>query len=263
MLPLIPAALICLISPQGQQTPDAKERLSEAIKANDWASVYRLGQPLLIQSKAPENDQERRTLGIVWFAAFSETQAGRAKENTILCLEKSTRLIPGEPLPWYYLGAQFNQLGQHNKALEALDHYLSLRPDEPHGNYEKGFALNALDRAEEALSALQTAVRNKPEDAGFRVELAFSLNHLKRPKEALPHLEKAITLQPKLSAYMELSWTYRLLDRWEEALVAIERAEKLGMDPQVATEQRELIRRKQVTSAETKTEEDIKAKGKP
>lgn len=263
MLAMIPAAIICLTLPQGQPAPDGNESLSAAIKANDWILVYRLGQHLLRQTENPTSEAEKRTLGAVCFAAYSETQAGRAKEDSLKCLERCTQLLPTEAMPWYYLGAHLNQLEQHEKALVALARYQSIQPKEPHGNYEKGYALNALDRATEAIPPLQEAVQSMPEEAGFRVELAFSLNHLKRPNEALPHLEKAAALKPKLSAYVELSWTYRLLGRWADALTALEKAVAMGMDPKLAAEQRQSIKDRETPTSQTLTEAAVRDKGTP
>ena len=75
-----------------------------------------------------------------------------------------------------------------------------------------------------ALAAAERAVALGPNEANGYVMLASVLNHTGQPEKAIGLVKKAMRLNPEYSGWYDLTlgWSYALLDRYEEAMAALQ-----------------------------------------
>ena len=85
---------------------------------------------------------------------------------------------------------------------------------------------------EEALDDLTKARLKDPRSAIAAYYLGATLKKMQQYSKALPNLMEAVTLQPPVKeAYPELADVYYVLGKNDEALKALESAEREGVDP--------------------------------
>ena len=98
------------------------------------------------------------------------------------------------------LGLLFNQLKNHQEALDYFNQALILDPDTPTAVYQKAETLKNLSRFTEALQTLDPLLAKNPKDRQYnalQIQLLFSLN---RDSQALQKINSLITLTPEDSA---------------------------------------------------------------
>jgi tetratricopeptide (TPR) repeat protein len=196
-----------------------------------------LGQP---QPEYADATEWRRVQGFTWFAAARTNK--RSKRLTALsCLQKAMELIPDQHEVWYALGAEWNRLGRSAEALAPLREYLRRVPENPDGRFELAFALNALDQVTEALPILTQLSKEQPGTPFIENERGFALNHLGRPEEALAALDLGLKKASTMAGWIERSISLRMLERWDEAIDALEKAVASGLDPKLAEDRRRQI----------------------
>jgi len=95
-----------------------------------------------------------------------------------------------------------------------------------------GISYFRMGNYEEALDDLTKARIKDPWSAVAAYYLGATLKKMQQYSKALPHLMEAVTLQPVAKeAYPELAEVYSVLNRNDEALKALESAEREGIEP--------------------------------
>jgi len=89
-----------------------------------------------------------------------------------------------------------------------------------------------LGNYEEALDDLTRARIKDPRSSIAAYYLGATLKKMQQYNKALPHLMEAVTLQPAAKeAYLELADVYYALNRYDDALKALESSEREGVEP--------------------------------
>ncbi|HMI94030.1 MAG TPA: tetratricopeptide repeat protein, partial [Polyangiales bacterium] len=126
------------------------------------------------------------------------------------------------------LGRAYTALGQHERALERLEHSARLEPN-AEVDLTRAQSLRALGRLPEAEELLRDALTRKPDDAVSARELAALLTVSGKHREAADAFERATSLRPQDPAVRaELGRAYARLERTEEAAAAFAHAIRLG-----------------------------------
>lgn len=99
----------------------------------------------------------------------------------------------------------------------------------------RGLICSHTDRKAQATEAFAAAVRQKPGDAEAQLRLGEALRAEGRPLDAIDPLRRSAALQPSVSAYFQLSKSYRDLGRSAEAQRASESLKSLEDQRAVAT----------------------------
>ncbi len=105
-----------------------------------------------------------------------------------LSITKETSEIPEAYL---FLGRSYHSLKQFPKAVQYLNHYLSLIPNSPTGNFFLGRSLLSLGYAKNAVKYLKIAVESRPESMHANGFLGIAYLKSGRSDIALTYLAKA------------------------------------------------------------------------
>lgn len=155
--------------------------------------------------------------------AMLETQEDY--DSALWHYEIAVERAPQQAEYWWRLGRAVLELGDKNRAREALERALSLDPDaaDAHAALARLFAQENDGRA--ALVHSQRAAELRPEEPSFQVQLAEAFAYLRRFDEARQALDRAVQFAPGdtelLARYGEMALAVGL---HHEALGAFERA---------------------------------------
>ncbi len=129
----------------------------------------------------------------------------------------------------FQTGAEYEKLGEFDKAVEAFELLLSLNPHHhPTLNYLGYMLADKGERLDEALVMIEKAVGAEPDNGAYLDSYAWVLYKLGRYSEALAQIRKAVTLVPDDPVVTEhlgdihaaLGHTEEARDAWSKALAA-------------------------------------------
>ena len=146
-------------------------------------------------------------------------------ETAVPCFQNVTRLVPGEPNAWYYLGVIHQDAGRFDEALAALTETLKSRPDDLPSLLRQGEILLQLRRLDEAEQSFQAAARLDPDGAAVRFGLGRVASAERRYEDAAEHFRATLAKQPDAdSVYHPLGMALRRLKQMDAAKEALTRA---------------------------------------
>ncbi len=131
----------------------------------------------------------------------------------------------------FNLGLSYLRQRRYSDALAQFDRLLSVDPLYPQGQLQRGVALEQLKRYREGIVALRQYLALHPDDSFAQIKLGEALCGQGKFPEAIELLNKAATAPgPQASrAYSQLGFTYYDMARYQDALVALDKA--LKIDP--------------------------------
>ncbi len=107
------------------------------------------------------------------------------------------------------------------EAEEFFKRAIELTPGDAFTHFQYGFLLVATGRPEAAIAEGRRAVEISPLELTIRVALAEILQFARRHDEAIEECRKMIALDPRFPrAYLDLSWIYESVGRYDSAAVA-------------------------------------------
>ena len=146
-------------------------------------------------------------------------------ETAVPCFVNVTRLVPGEPNAWYYLGVIHQDAGRFDQALEALDQVLAVRADDLPSLLRRGEIQFQQRRLDEAYEAFQRALELVPQSASANFGMGRVVNARRQWPEAIEFFEKTLSLQPDAdSVYHPLGLAHRRLKNLPAAREALAKA---------------------------------------
>lgn len=145
--------------------------------------------------------------------------------------KKCIELSPGYFEAYLHLGWTLSNLERYEEALKTFDKLIELKPDEMKGHHGRSQSLFTLKRYEEVIAYNEELVERLPAFSGFwELTRTAALNQLGRHEEALDSVTKIkpeeIKPLPSYAYYLSLAETFCLLNRYDEALNALNE----GMD---------------------------------
>jgi adenylate cyclase len=113
-----------------------------------------------------------------------------------------------------------------DKAFELAQKATSLNESLPQAHYLLGFVHLWERRHEDAIAALEKVIALEPNDADGHAGLAEILTWVGREEEAVELVKEAMRLNPHYPVWYLtiLGWAYTIMERYEEAIEALERA---------------------------------------
>ncbi|NOX37510.1 MAG: tetratricopeptide repeat protein [Calditrichaeota bacterium] len=142
-------------------------------------------------------------------------------EKAIICFRTACKLDPGTIEAWINLGILLFDLGKYRESIEALNFAHQRRPEQPLIPFYLGNNYYNLKDYERALQYYQEVLRLDPQfpTAEFYLQLGNTYTTLEKPVEALKAYRKAAELKPDMaSAYNNMGSTLVTLGKIEEAL---------------------------------------------
>ncbi|MCA9113978.1 MAG: tetratricopeptide repeat protein [Planctomycetaceae bacterium] len=121
---------------------------------------------------------------------------GEQYELAIKHFQRMTVLDPRIGKPWINLGAVYNRMGDHNRAVEALRKGIPKERNCAHGHYNLGLAYRGLGQQSMAISAYREAIRIDPEMAEAHQNLANAYVDMGSHQQAITHYKKALEIDP-------------------------------------------------------------------
>jgi tetratricopeptide (TPR) repeat protein len=183
---------------------DATQAALDDIGANGlMAASHHLAQLRQVMADMPEpfeaaserGDQEIvRTASLEDCAAFATAYLGAGGAKRVAC--------QGNPYPTagFYLGSYFNEIGQPDQALAALDQALAAAPNVPLVLAERNAALIALQRWDDVLAGADRGLAQRQLSARDHALMlrnrGYALTELKRLDEAQQAYEQSLTFEP-------------------------------------------------------------------
>lgn len=99
-------------------------------------------------------------------------------------------------LEWVEKGNAFEQLGEHNKAIEAYDKAIAINPNFKYAWYNKGNALTKLGEYDKAIEAYDRAIAIDPYYRDAWNNKGIALMYLGKDDKAIEAFDKIIALYP-------------------------------------------------------------------
>jgi len=125
--------------------------------------------------------------------------------KAITCYTKVTELNPNNDWAWDNMGGMFNELGEHEKALECFEKSIKADPT-GEGWYNKGRTLRRLDRNEESIECFTKATKIHPTEPDGWIELGYCFYDSGKPEEAVECFDKVIELDPDRPNIEKIWW---------------------------------------------------------
>ncbi|MHA2298150.1 MAG: tetratricopeptide repeat protein [Candidatus Hodarchaeales archaeon] len=146
-------------------------------------------------------------------------------EKSVESYNKALELNPLDPLPWYNLGVIYSKLDKKEEMMESYQRALDLNPDYEKVWYNLGCHYGHLKQREKAIECYDRALQIDP-------DYSYSIFNKAYEYEGMENYSKAIecykqynqTLknqgihQEDASAYFNIGWNYKKLDKSLEAI---------------------------------------------
>ena len=128
-------------------------------------------------------------------------------------------------------------LDRYEEALEAFDRVVAYRPDDEGPHLSRAELMLRMGRQDDAIEAYRSAARRWPDSALSLNALGYTLaDRTERYDEAEKLIRKALDLQPESAAIIDsLGWVLFKQGKPEAALAELERAYEKLRDPEVAS----------------------------
>ena len=146
-------------------------------------------------------------------------------EAAAACFENVTRLVPGEPNAWYYLGVIHQGTGRFDSAVAAFEQVLESRPDDLATLLRGGEIRFQQRRLDEAAAYFDRAHALDPSSASVAFGRGRIANARRQWQEAVELFERTLELQPDAdSVFHPLGLAHRRLGDIEAAKAALAKA---------------------------------------
>jgi tetratricopeptide (TPR) repeat protein len=129
------------------------------------------------------------------YLAKAEAELGvRQAEAAIGTMQTYLTFEAEDGFGWQLLGLAFEADGQHESAMEAFNHALSINPNLPRASYYRGLEELAEDRLESALGYFRAAVAGEPDWFEAHIALAEGLLATGAPSDAFLEINASSSL---------------------------------------------------------------------
>jgi len=141
------------------------------------------------------------------------------------------------------LGVSYQQLGEHERAINAFRRILALDPDDEDVRLPLGISYFQAGLYNDAESQLKAAAQSEPDDGTTQLFLGLALRELGKPTEALTSLELAAELDPDLRqvAMLNIGVIQRQIGKQFASQQALRSAVNINPGSDIASSARNLL----------------------
>jgi len=232
--------IVALIFEADGRYDQAKQAYQRALETDP---AFAPGRAAIINAKFRGGDLDGALADALQLAA-QQPNSGEAqlkvgefllrKENytvAVAPLEKAVALLPGSAEAHYYLGRAYQFTGKTKEALEPYHKAVELAPNNLDFRTTYGLLLGVNGQHELGIAELRKVVAapGYKDTAGF-TNLGWLYRNIDPPKtqDSIAAYKKAIELDPKnAQAALGLGWAASYAKRYDEAIVAYEKATQL------------------------------------
>ena len=151
----------------------------------------------------------------------------------VAAYDEALRLNPQNAMVYNNRGKAYNDLGEHQRAIEDLNEAIRLDPKLAWAYNNRGNAYNELGEHQRAIEDLNEAIRLDPKLAWAYNNRGVSYDNLGEHRRAIEDYDEAIRLDPKLaSAYNYRGNAYANLGEHQRAIEDLNEA--IRLDPKLA-----------------------------
>lgn len=206
------------------------QRLIEREKSREALNIL---EPL--RQTAPDDR------GLLNYLSIAYRIAGRSADSFEVLLH-GLDVHPDFHLFHFNIAVQYEDMGDHQLALQHLNRALELHPELQAALERKIILLSRSERLQEALAAADAAIRYGKADPGMLFRAGLLAGALERWPQAIARLEEALSLDPAVArVHLYLGRSFAEAGRFSDALRALETAEQLGVPSEdMATARRRL-----------------------
>ncbi len=157
--------------------------------------------------------------------------------NAATSYERYLLLLPADPGPAQFeLGMCYNELGQYDKAILALEDAVKSRPQEQPYNYQLALTYQKAKQYEKAEQTYRNLVALSPQDAlNYYSMIIRMYDEAGMPEKAIGAAQKIIELNPKSEiSILNLGIIYYKLKRYDEAVTTFRQALAVKPDYEMA-----------------------------
>lgn len=144
------------------------------------------------------------------------------------CFTLATEAAPDMAEAWINRGRILDDTGEHAEAVQCYDTALSLTPDDVDALSNRGNSLRALGQWEKAMADYHRALQLDPANAPSLVGAGICLGRLGDPKAGLKSIDRGLKLFRHPPSLAERATLLAMLQRYDEALAAIDESIQLG-----------------------------------
>jgi tetratricopeptide (TPR) repeat protein len=160
---------------------------------------------------------------------------GQDVRGAIAQWDEVRKLMPHEPVAYFYEGKLLGQVGEYDRAMTNLARALEISPQLVEAMDEQSKVLLRAGKPAEALNVLEKMSAMRPNNSRVRVGMAEALARLNRRPEAVRQLEFAIELQPtNWEARYLLGVEFATANKIKEAREQFEQVVRLQPDYELA-----------------------------
>jgi tetratricopeptide (TPR) repeat protein len=157
--------------------------------------------------------------------------------NAAMSYERYLLLLPEDPGPaQFQLGMCYNQLGQYDKAILALEDAVKSKPQEQPYNYQLALTYQKAKEYEKAEQTYRNLIALSPQDAlNYYSMIIRMYDEAGMPEKAIGAAQKIIELNPKSEiSILNLGIIYYKLKRYDEAIATFRQALAVKPDYEMA-----------------------------
>ena len=178
-----------------------EQHKKELVQALEHAKRGQREQSLTLLQKVCNEDPSNTAAN--FFFGIGLFEIGQF-EASITYLEKANALKPGWDDALSSLASAYNQTGQADKALEAIDEAIAANPNKAHSYSLKAIILSNLSKPEEGAFFAKQALRMEPQLKSAHVNLGICQSLMGKFDKAIASFEEAIALDSNYAvAYRE------------------------------------------------------------
>ncbi len=159
------------------------------------------------------------------FSSYNEYQ------KAIESLNHAVSICPDNYLPWFDLGMACLKTGDHQNAIAAFSKSTSINPDFQDTWYNLGLCYAAISNHEQAVNSFVKAIDKGPESSEICYNMGLSLQKTGNNPEAVKTFQKVVALEPgNVDAWYRIGQLNSILENCDQAISAFQNAISIKPD---------------------------------
>ena len=145
-------------------------------------------------------------------------------QKAMNCYEKAIQIQPNNSATYNNLGNTLKELGEYQKAMSSYEKAIQIKPNYADAYYNLGIILNELGEYQKAMNCYEKAIQIKPNYANVYYNLGNTLKEQGEYQKAISSYEKVIQINPNhIDAHNNLGNILNELGEYQKAMSSYEK----------------------------------------